>query len=285
MGNSVSLNRLQKIKQLRQNPDIQVLIVGAGVNGIGLFRELALQGIYVALIDEGDFGTDSPIAISHLVHGDVYYRENGGFGSAETAVLERQRLLQNAPHVVIPMPTTVPIFRWVTGRFHVPIKLPKEALKTGRRGLFFTRLGLMLQDKMLGSKVDSFKHRFAFRKKSLKQFPRLNPNILGTVSYYNATIIAPERLCTDLLWDGCEASPQSVPLNYFGQTALDGDSVTVTDFITGETVQLRPQLVINTKDCPPQTDNIHRQQGLHLVLANSELRQVISNHSFFFEYE
>jgi len=214
MGKFGSMNRAAQIKQLQQNPDMSVLIIGTGINAVALFRELALQNMDVVLVDEQDFGTGSTLGVSHLVHGDIYYRENGGFQLAKNAVIERQRLLNNAPHIVKPLPTIVPIFRWVTGRFHIPIKLPQEADKTGRRGMFFTRLGLMLQDKFLESSGPSIKHKFAFRKKSLKQFPRLNPDILGTVTYNNATITAPERLCIDLLWDAHQSPANAIALNY-----------------------------------------------------------------------
>lgn len=279
------MNRTNNIDRLRENPEISVLIIGAGVNGVGLFRELALQDIDVVLVDEGDFCTGATIAVSHLVHGDVYYRENGGFGPAQTAVTERQRLLRIAPHVIVPMPTTVPIFRWVSGRFHFPLKLPQEVVKTGRRGIFFTRLGLMLQDKLLESKGGNFKHKFAFRKKSLQQFPRLNPDILGTVSYYNATITNPERLCLDLLWDARNASSHAIALNYIDATQVDDDTVTLTNSVTGESLQLYPQLLINAQDCPHPSAKTILQRGLHLVLNNNDLRQAISNQSIFFEHE
>ena len=85
---------------------------------------------------------------------------------------------------------------------------------TANIGFFVTRLGLLLQDKFLESDGIGIKHKFAFRKKSLKQFPRLNPDILGTVSYNNAAVASPERLCMDLLWDAHQSNSKAIALNY-----------------------------------------------------------------------
>ncbi|KAA3664310.1 MAG: FAD-dependent oxidoreductase [Chloroflexi bacterium] len=285
MGNIGSMNRAAQIKYLQQNPDVSVLIIGTGINAVALFRELALQNIDAVLVNDQDFGTGSTLGVSHLVHGDIYYRENGGFQLVKNAVVERQRLLNNAPHIVKPLPTIVPIFRWVTGRFHIPIKLPQEADKTGRRGMFFTRLGLMLQDKFLESDGVSFKHQFAFRKKSLKQFPRLNPDILGTVSYYNATISAPERLCMDLLWDAYQSHSNAVALNHVQSINFEGNIVSLTDSIDNTTIQLLPKLVIEAQDCMNATETRKLHKWLHLVIEHPELRNIIGERSFFFEFE
>lgn len=45
----------QGFASLREHPDITVLIVGGGINGIGLFRELSLQGVNVLLVEKSDF--------------------------------------------------------------------------------------------------------------------------------------------------------------------------------------------------------------------------------------
>ena len=70
-------NRSQRIQALRDMPDIDVLIVGAGINGIGTFRDLALQGVNVVLIDRGDYCSGASAASSHMVHGGIRYLENG----------------------------------------------------------------------------------------------------------------------------------------------------------------------------------------------------------------
>ena len=49
------MNRQEILSQIKNNPDVSVLIVGAGINGIGTFRDLGINGVDVLLIDRGDF--------------------------------------------------------------------------------------------------------------------------------------------------------------------------------------------------------------------------------------
>ena len=98
------MNRQQIINHLRQNPTISVLIIGAGINGIGTFRDLAFQDVVVLIVDKGDFCSGASAASSHMVHGGIRYLENGEVGLVGEAVQERNRLIENAPHYVKPLP-------------------------------------------------------------------------------------------------------------------------------------------------------------------------------------
>ncbi|MBK8417659.1 hypothetical protein [Candidatus Villigracilis saccharophilus] len=49
------MNRQEILAQIKDNPESSVLIIGAGINGIGTFRDLGLNGVDVLLIDRGDF--------------------------------------------------------------------------------------------------------------------------------------------------------------------------------------------------------------------------------------
>ena len=109
MDRSTILNRLS------QQPTLSVLIIGAGVNGIATFRDLALQGVDVLLIDRADFCSGASAASSHMAHGGIRYLENGEFRLVREAVEERNRLIQNAPHYVTPLPTVIPIFKLFSG--------------------------------------------------------------------------------------------------------------------------------------------------------------------------
>jgi glycerol-3-phosphate dehydrogenase len=68
-------------QRLRDTPDtpVPVLIAGGGINGIGLFRDLALQGIPALLVDKGDFASGTSAAPSRLIHGGLRYLETGEF--------------------------------------------------------------------------------------------------------------------------------------------------------------------------------------------------------------
>jgi glycerol-3-phosphate dehydrogenase len=100
---------------LHIHPQVSVLIIGGGINGIGLFNELALQGIDVLLVEKADFCSGTSSAMTRIIHGGLRYLENAELRLVREALLERNRLFKNAPHYVKPMPTTIPIFNWMSG--------------------------------------------------------------------------------------------------------------------------------------------------------------------------
>jgi len=74
-----------------------VLIIGAGINGCGTFRDLALQGIDCLLIDRGDICEGASAAPSRLIHGGIKYLETGEFRLVRESAMERNRLLRKRP--------------------------------------------------------------------------------------------------------------------------------------------------------------------------------------------
>src|SRR5215475_11774579 len=92
-----------------------VVIIGAGINGAGLFRDLCEQGVRCVIVDKADFGSGTSAAPSRLIHGGLKYLETGELGLVAQSTLERNLLLRNAPHLVAPLPTLIPIFSWLSG--------------------------------------------------------------------------------------------------------------------------------------------------------------------------
>src|SRR5512137_1926191 len=115
------MNRSDILSSLKTKSP-EVLIVGAGINGVGTFRDLALQGVNVLLIDRGDFCSGASAASSHMAHGGIRYLENGEFRLVREAVPERNRMIRNAPHLVRRLPTTIPIFKTFSGLLNAPLK-------------------------------------------------------------------------------------------------------------------------------------------------------------------
>ena len=113
------------VQTLRDRGDVDVLIIGGGINGIATFRDLALQGVDVALVERGDFVSGASAASSHMIHGGIRYLENGEFRLVQR-VRDRSAtaLLQIAPHYVKPLQTTIPIFSTFSGILSAPAALP-----------------------------------------------------------------------------------------------------------------------------------------------------------------
>ena len=104
------MKRELRLEALREKPEVSVLIIGGGVNGIGTFRDLALQGVDALLVERGDFCSGTSAGSSHMLHGGLRYLENGEFRLVNEALHERDRLLDNAPHYAKPLRTTIPSF-------------------------------------------------------------------------------------------------------------------------------------------------------------------------------
>lgn len=138
------MKRQDVLAALRQQPEVSVLIVGAGVNGIGTFRDLAQQGVDVLLVDKADFCNGASAASSHMLHGGIRYLENGEFRLVREALTERNRMLHNAPHYSKPLPTTIPIYSWFSGFFNAPLKFLNLRDKPSERGGVVIKLGLMM---------------------------------------------------------------------------------------------------------------------------------------------
>ena len=132
--------RSERWQALKDNPNPSVLIVGAGINGIGTFRDLALQGLDVVLIDRGDYCSGASAASSHMVHGGIRYLENGEFRLVREAVRERNQLIEYLPHQVKPLPTTFPIFKIFSGLLNAPLKFLGLLDRPSERGALVIKL-------------------------------------------------------------------------------------------------------------------------------------------------
>jgi len=87
-----------------------LLVIGGGMTGTGIALDAAARGLSVALIEKGDFGSGTSSKSSKLVHGGLRYLQQREFRLVYENLYERQRLLENAPHLVSPLPFLIPLF-------------------------------------------------------------------------------------------------------------------------------------------------------------------------------
>lgn len=291
------MNRSEALSDLKKNPEVSVLIIGGGINGIGAFRDLALNGVDVLLVERGDFCSGASSASSHMAHGGIRYLENGEFRLVREAVQERNRLLQNAPHLVKPLPTTIPIFKRFSGLLNAPLKFFRLLSRPSERGSLVIKLGLMMYDAYTrpqrGQRVVP-KHRFLSRKESLTKWNQLNPTIVNTATYYDGAILNPERIALELVLDAEAENRKAHALNYMSMIGGTEDTIIVRDELTDDSYDVHPKLVINAAG--PWIDSVTRKfdlstrfiggtKGSHLVLDHPGLRQAIGENEFFFENE
>lgn len=77
----------------------EVVIVGGGINGAGLIRDLSLNGVKTLLLDKGDYSSQTSEASSKMLHGGVRYLENFDFGLVQEALEEKNLWLKLTPHL------------------------------------------------------------------------------------------------------------------------------------------------------------------------------------------
>ena len=285
------MNREEILTSLRSHSPA-VLIVGGGINGVGTFRDLALQGVDTLLIDRSDFCSGASAASSRMAHGGIRYLENGEFRLVREAVQERNRMLQNAPSLVKPLPTTIPIFKTFSGLMNAPLKFLGWLEKPSERGGLIIKVGLIFYDTFTGKTRAVPRHVFERRTNALKKFPCLNPSIRYAATYYDGSILSPERLTLELLIDAENEGDHARSLNYFSLVRVDNDKVALKDEVTNQTFDISPRLIVNATG--PWIDRTNRSLGLqthyvgptkgsHLVVDNPELRLAIGEQEFFFE--
>lgn len=284
---------IDRVVSLRALPRAEVLIIGGGINGIAAFRDLALQGVSVVLVERNDFCSGASAASSHMIHGGVRYLENGELRLVKESLQERNRLLASAPHYVRPLKTTIPIFSVFSGLLSAPLRLLTHKQGTPKeRGAILIKVGLMMYDLFGRNKGRLPRHRFVGKQKSLSEMPHLHSDIKFTATYYDAAMDNPERLALDVLRDGLDAGPHARAFNYVSAHSFSGDAVVLQDQLTGDTLEFQANVVINATG--PWTDLTNEllgqgtsfmggTKGSHIVLDNPELFQACDGREIFFE--
>lgn len=109
--------------------DCDVLVVGGGINGAGIARDAAGRGLSVVLCEKDDLASHTSSASTKLIHGGLRYLEHYEFGLVRKALIEREVLLREAPHIIRPL------------RFVMPHD-------KGQRPAWMIRAGLFLYDSL-----------------------------------------------------------------------------------------------------------------------------------------
>jgi glycerol-3-phosphate dehydrogenase len=116
---------------MASNERVDLLVIGGGINGAGITRDAAGRGLKVMLVEQSDLASATSSASTKLIHGGLRYLEYGEFRLVREALIERERLLGLAPHIIRPL------------RFVLPHPL-------GLRPAWLIRLGLFLYDHLGG---------------------------------------------------------------------------------------------------------------------------------------
>lgn len=271
--------------------NFDVVILGAGVNGAGLFRDLCLQGVKCLIVDKADFGSGTSAAPSRLIHGGVKYLETGELRLVAESTLERNLLLRNAPHCVEPLPTFIPSFSLMKGAWAALRTLFGSTTAPRSRGALLIKIGLTMYD-LYGARHRVMpRHRFLFRKAALAEMPAVTPRIVAGGIYYDAKISRPERLVWELVRDGLDAAPASQAMNVTTLAGRDGGVLHLRD-ANGRERHVAAGLVVNAAG--PWIDRVNADLGIdqkliggtkgsHILLRHPELIESLQGRMIYFE--
>lgn len=285
-------SRSSVLATLRAQSSVEILIVGAGINGIGLYRDLAAQGVAALLIDQGDFCSGTSAAPSRLVHGGLRYLETGEFALVRESVIERNRLLRNAPHLVKPLAVWVPLrHRWA-GMLKAPARLLGWTRTPGAKGSLVTKLGLLAYDWFGRGNRATPRHRMIGRTDVARLMPAMDRSVHTAAQFYDARLVHPERLALELIADAERDCPSALAIPYLSLEHCRNGAIALRDTVTNETIDIRAKLVVNTAG--PWVDRVNERLGIrgkliggtrgsHLVLRHTALARQLGDRMIYFE--
>lgn len=287
--------REDMLAELKANPRVQALVVGGGINGISAFRELALQGVDVLLVERGDFCGACSSAPSRMIHGGLRYLENGEINLVRESLHERDALLRNARHLVAPLPTTVPIQHRFSGLLNGAFGVIGRRSAPAERGALAVKMGLAFYDHLSRNRRTMPRHVFRGRAETARLWPDLPPSVRFSATYYDAWISYPERLGIELIRDGLDAHPGALAINHLEASGRDGARVLLTDAETGAAVAVTAEVILNATGAWVDETNaalaegsapeplVGGTKGSHLILDHPELLRALNGHMLYFE--
>jgi glycerol-3-phosphate dehydrogenase len=252
------MNRSKVLQELSKGEMFDILIIGGGATGLGAALDAASRGYRTALLEANDFAQGTSSRSTKLVHGGVRYLAQGNIKLVKEALLERSRLLQNAPHVCHTLPFVVPTFGWMQKLYY--------------------GTGLKAYDILAGKHSLGSTHLLS-KKNTLDLLHGLSSkNLSGGVCYYDGQF-DDARLAIDIARTAAKLGCQL--LNHARVISLTKKmgrivGAEAVDTITGNNIEVAARVVINATgvyaddiiemDEPDTEKIVSPSQGIHLVI-------------------
>ncbi len=252
------MNRQEELDKLQQEKEFDIIILGGGATGLGCAVDAASRGFKTMLLEKYDFSKGTSSRSTKLVHGGVRYLAQGNIHLVREALLERGRLLRNAPHVCHTLSFVVPAYKWWQKWYY-------------GFGLWFYEL--------LSGRLSLGKTRLLSKRIALEDLPDLSANgLTGGVLYFDGQF-DDSRLAINLAQTAIEQG--AVVINYFGVTGFVKNGNTINGVKARDEIS-RNEIIVNAKvivnatgvfaDALMQLAEGHSEhtiapsQGIHLVV-------------------
>jgi glycerol-3-phosphate dehydrogenase len=236
---------------------VDVVVIGGGITGAGIALDAASRGLSVVLVEKHDLAFGTSRWSSKLAHGGLRYLASGNVGIARRSSLERGILMGiNAPHLVKAMPQLVPL-------------LP--AMSRSQRAL--VRTGFLAGDvlRALAGTPSSVlpRPRRISAQQAMAMAPTLRREGLdGALLAYDGQLIDDARLVVAVARTAAQYGARI--LTHVGASSATGNSVRLTDELTGQTLDLAARVVINAAGVwaadVDSSIRLRPSRGTHLVL-------------------
>ncbi|HSM98199.1 MAG TPA: glycerol-3-phosphate dehydrogenase/oxidase, partial [Gallionella sp.] len=242
-----------------------LLVCGGGIYGAWTAYDAALRGLSVAIVEQGDWAAATSSASSKLIHGGLRYLETYDLKLVRKAILERQRLLELAPHRVWPL------------RFGVPV------YKDSRVGTLKLKAGLTLYDLLAGFPGADIAHRHFGSKAFAGRFPALDSGGLKGGYTYGDAQTDDARLVLELIAGAMNAG--AVCVNYCRLTGLvesggQACGATVKNLLNDKSAQILARQIVYTTGqwasaSQPGRDWCRLAKGIHLVMPGLQADEAL----------
>lgn len=158
------------------------VVVGGGIVGSAIFRDLSLHNLNTLLIDKYDFSSQTSHRSSKMLHGGIRYLENLDFELIAEALSEKNLWIKLAPHLCYESPFYLPIY------------------KNSKQSLWKISIGLKIYDFL--SSFKNTPHDILNKKKTITNFQNLkSTNLKGSGLYYDG-IVNDSKLNLEVIYDG-----------------------------------------------------------------------------------
>ncbi|MBZ5592719.1 MAG: glycerol-3-phosphate dehydrogenase/oxidase [Acidobacteriia bacterium] len=233
--------RTRNLERLRRE-SFGVLVLGGGINGAGIARDLALRGVKVALVEQRHFASGTSGKNSQLIHGGLRYLKFLQFHLVRESLRERATLLKLAPHLVTPQPFLMPMYGW-------PARI-------------FYGTGLSMYD-LLAGKDNVGRHRVLSSAEVGKLEPGLARQGLTHGAIFYDCQIHSARFVLENIWDASRHG--AVVVNYARADHRDG-GVRITDQLSGESFPLQAAKLVDATGAWASGEDLRLVRGSHLVI-------------------
>ncbi len=253
--------------------EFDVLVIGGGITGAGVAFDAAARGLRAALVEGRDFAGGTSRWSTKLVHGGIRYLPQFEIGLVREALIERGRLLANAPLLVEPLLFLLPLYRF--NRRPLGISwLPRQAVLQ----VSLVRAGLAVYD-ILAGHLNIGRHRSVPRAQITQWATSLRTQDLVAAYSYCDARTEDARLVLDVLASAAERG--AVIVNYarvvgFEKAGGRLAAAWVRDEVNAEDLLVRAKVFVNATGIwgeeserltgEPPLVHIVPSKGVHLIL-------------------